>query len=173
MLTQVDPQRHRVFYIDGEARFALYFDARVTDPKQIVLDFSRSVDWKFYADLWHVRIEKYKISNDLMRVDIMTAPAEKKTKKEKVETSVVSPESTTGFKDGKWRKCIMQLTLQGASEEVVYEDSIIARTKAEYDGFRKFLSRKPETKEFVKRFAEEHNCQPKYRFTVEKVQPEE
>ena len=164
LLDRVDPEKHRCFYIDGEFQFAINIDPQVTDPKQIVTDFSNYAGWKSYAAYCGIKIEKYKVSHDLKRVDILTVPVGKEKSKGKTPKPQLLLEKDS-FEDGKWRKCILQIC---RGEEILYEDFLLAKDKEEYQSSKRVLSDSPKRKAF----SEQHKGEGLvFKYKTEKVAP--
>jgi hypothetical protein len=63
--------QHRLFYVNGELEFALFYDPKIVDKSTIINSFLESRDWKWYMQVYDLKkVEKATISKDLKRVDI-------------------------------------------------------------------------------------------------------
>lgn len=136
----IDPEKHRCFYVDDVLRYALYYDKNITDPKVIVDNFIASKDWREYSELWQVKPYKFKVSPDLKRVDIVTVPLDSKKPTKKKEKEEMAN------KDWQPRKVVLEIH---EGDKIVYTDSAMAETKAEFEVVKKNLSATDARKEFA------------------------
>ena len=163
-------ERHRCFYVDGKMEFAFWYKEGETQH-QIMEDFEKTHDWKFWVNYCKIKEWKSKISEDGKRVDIITNNSKDYNKKENSMEDNVVGQVGTPFADGMWREC--KLAIQSRKTGLVlYSDSLIAKTKEEFQGFAKALSARPARQEFMKACTEDRSLLT-HRFSSSKISPSE